>query len=608
MLAACAARRGRRPARPLWRSPRRPGGLRAPARSAGCASSPAPGSPRTRRSRCAAPSPPARATGASRTCRCRFSAARPRSRTPPSTGSTADRSSTPSSPRPRCPACSRRSRSTDRHYLDGGLVNSIPLGRAVELGAGGSSCCRSGASSSRCARRGGPGRWPSWPSRSPAGTVSPATWRRVPDDVEVHVLPAGDGAAPRWDSRAALRYRDVGGAAHRIAARLPGVGGVPEQVSWRRWRTVRLPPRWVRRVVLAPAVIALTVVVVTTLPVWLLVAAAVSPLLPGRLRGAAGAVGGGGRAGAGERGAWWRCSRSGSPSGFGLLLRTPPFQQLHYRLVGWYLRCSTARRRGCCGLRVEVEGPDPGRVPRPSAAGVLPPRRARGLVPAHARPGQLVRPGAADRADRRGCSGTRRSTWCSTGCPTGSCRPAGRRRCERRIGELATALDHDDAFVIFPEGGQLHRAPPARRDRAVAGSGPGGDGPPLGGDAARAAAAARRCRRGAGGGSRGRRRLGRARRAGPPVHRGRHLARAAAGRRRADAVVAGAARPRCRRRSTHRWTGSTTGGRRIDDWVDRTRGPSTTVPVAMRVPKWVSQRLPPDRHGGPADRRTTPSP
>ena len=48
---------------------------------------------------------------------------------------------------------------------------------------------------------------------------------------------------------------------------------------------MRLPPRWVRRAVLGPAVIALTVLVLVTLPVWLLVAAAVSPFLPGRLRG-----------------------------------------------------------------------------------------------------------------------------------------------------------------------------------------------------------------------------------------------------------------------------------------------------------------------------------
>ena len=45
-----------------------------------------------------------------------------------------------------------------------------------------------------------------------------------------------------------------------------------------------LPPRWIRRVVLAPAIIAVTVLVLVTLPLWLMAAAAVSPLLPGKLR------------------------------------------------------------------------------------------------------------------------------------------------------------------------------------------------------------------------------------------------------------------------------------------------------------------------------------
>ena len=36
------------------------------------------------------------------------------------------------------------------HYLDGGIVNSIPVGRAVELRcATGSSCCRSAGSTGR---------------------------------------------------------------------------------------------------------------------------------------------------------------------------------------------------------------------------------------------------------------------------------------------------------------------------------------------------------------------------------------------------------------------------------------------------------------------------
>ena len=45
-----------------------------------------------------------------------------------------------------------------------------------------------------------------------------------------------------------------------------------------------LPPRWVRRVVLAPAALVLTAGVLAALPLLVLVAAALSPLLPGRLR------------------------------------------------------------------------------------------------------------------------------------------------------------------------------------------------------------------------------------------------------------------------------------------------------------------------------------
>ncbi|GGI08088.1 1-acyl-sn-glycerol-3-phosphate acyltransferase [Egicoccus halophilus] len=45
-----------------------------------------------------------------------------------------------------------------------------------------------------------------------------------------------------------------------------------------------LPPRWVRRLVLAPAVPLLTLLLITSLPLTLLVAAFASPVLPGRLR------------------------------------------------------------------------------------------------------------------------------------------------------------------------------------------------------------------------------------------------------------------------------------------------------------------------------------
>jgi NTE family protein len=102
------------------------------------------------------------------------------------------------------------------HYLDGGLVNSIPLGRAVELGARRVFVLQVGRVEQRLA-----------PPRNPweVGVVAFEIARRhrfardlttAPDDVEVHVLPAGEGAAPRWNSREALRYRDLAGVGRRM--------------------------------------------------------------------------------------------------------------------------------------------------------------------------------------------------------------------------------------------------------------------------------------------------------------------------------------------------------------------------------------------------------
>ncbi|MGH3785122.1 MAG: patatin-like phospholipase family protein [Pseudonocardiaceae bacterium] len=104
-----------------------------------------------------------------------------------------------------------------RHYLDGGLVNSIPLGHAVALGADRIFVLQVGRVDQ-----------PLRPPRRPweVALVAFEIARRhryardlasVGDDVEVHVLPAGQGGAPPWDSRAALRYRDVAATANRIA-------------------------------------------------------------------------------------------------------------------------------------------------------------------------------------------------------------------------------------------------------------------------------------------------------------------------------------------------------------------------------------------------------
>lgn len=96
-----------------------------------------------------------------------------------------------------------------RHYLDGGLVNSIPLGHAIELGADRIFILQVGRFTQ-----------PLHPPRRPweVALVAFEIARRhrytrdlaaIPDNVTVHILPTGEGGAPPWNSRAALRYRDT---------------------------------------------------------------------------------------------------------------------------------------------------------------------------------------------------------------------------------------------------------------------------------------------------------------------------------------------------------------------------------------------------------------
>ena len=116
------------------------------------------------------------------------------------------------------------------HYLDGGLVDSIPLGRAVELGARRVFVLQVGRIEQALA-----------PPRNPweVGAVAfEIAWRHrfardlatAPDDVEVHVLPAGEGAAPRWNSREALRYRDFAAADRRIEGAYAAAAAYLEKV------------------------------------------------------------------------------------------------------------------------------------------------------------------------------------------------------------------------------------------------------------------------------------------------------------------------------------------------------------------------------------------
>jgi 1-acyl-sn-glycerol-3-phosphate acyltransferase len=215
---------------------------------------------------------------------------------------------------------------------------------------------------------------------------------------------------------------------------------------------VNLPPRWLRRAVLAPAVVVLTVAVLLTLPVWLLIAAVAAPLMPGRLRAL--------------RVLWFGVVvlvlESATlvtllllwiGSGFGLLLATSPAQNLHYRLFARYLDVLYREATRVLGLRVEVEGPPPDeyldrpllvfcRHAGPGDSFLL----LHALVNWYAREPRVVLTArlqwdpaldvVLNRLPNRFISG-------------------GGKDVERRIGELATGLDANDAFVIFPEGGNF---------------------------------------------------------------------------------------------------------------------------------------------------------
>ena len=103
------------------------------------------------------------------------------------------------------------------HFIDGGVVNSIPISRAIELGAGRIFVVHVG----RVDR-------PLEPPRSPweVALVAFEIARRhrfigelakLPESVEVHVLKTGEPEPPRFSDRSQLRYRDTSLAGERIA-------------------------------------------------------------------------------------------------------------------------------------------------------------------------------------------------------------------------------------------------------------------------------------------------------------------------------------------------------------------------------------------------------
>ncbi len=222
---------------------------------------------------------------------------------------------------------------------------------------------------------------------------------------------------------------------------------------------------WGRRIVLAPFVVWMAAAAWVAAPVWLIVAAALSPLLPGRMRvlrllwvaflyltleslvlvvlfG------------------WWLAA------GFGRRLRTPYFEGLHYDLVQGFLWVFFREASRVLNLSITTDGPTPDAYPgRP----IL-------VCCRHAGPGDsftLIHALMHDyhREPRVVLKNT--LAWDPAidvvlhRLPARFITPHPREGEDlvSQISTLAAGLDADDAFVIFPEGGNFT---PARRDKGIA--------------------------------------------------------------------------------------------------------------------------------------------
>ncbi len=219
---------------------------------------------------------------------------------------------------------------------------------------------------------------------------------------------------------------------------------------------------WVlRRLVLAPSAVGLAALMWATFPLWLIAGALLSPVLPGR----------------------WRALRLlwvfmlyltceallllvmfglWFSSGFGRRVRSPYFEGLHYDLVQGVMWVFFREARRVLALRIETDGPAPDAHP---GVPLL-------VACRHAGPGDSFTLIHAlmhwyDREPRVVLKDT--LAWdpavdvLLNRIPARFVDPRGG-DVEHHIEELARGLDENDAFVIFPEGGNFT---PARRQRGI---------------------------------------------------------------------------------------------------------------------------------------------
>ncbi|MEU1971797.1 1-acyl-sn-glycerol-3-phosphate acyltransferase [Microbacterium sp. NPDC019599] len=236
---------------------------------------------------------------------------------------------------------------------------------------------------------------------------------------------------------------------------------------------MKLPPVWVRRVIIAPLVIVISLVMVVTIPLWLLGAIGLTSLVPGRFRL--------------PRVLWlvtvyllWDAAllvvmfALWVASGFGWRIKSPAFRRAHYRLgargleilfqiFGTVLRLTIARRGS--------DDPDPDAAAAAFDA-LFSPGTPLVVASRHAGPGDsfiIVNTllNDVDRMPRIVLKYTmqwdpavdvllnRIPTRFIVPSGFGKKHAGGGHSVEDSLRDLASGMGPEDAFVIFPEGGNM---------------------------------------------------------------------------------------------------------------------------------------------------------